>query len=152
MQDIIANTMKAIQAQRWYCADSSQPTTVELWLRIFQVYMQRNTKTAAEWAEMQIAFVKYITREAFTSKHLSVFSPIIPSLRKLQTLAPGHFPALATALCKLAAIDFTAAPAAPESENIPRVVAGRTAPCTGAVLVQQRVVPGLLGNQVREVF
>ena len=78
MQDIIGDTMNAIQARRWYCADSSQPTTVEFWLRIFQVYMQRNTKTAAEWTELQKAFVQYTTREAFTSEHLSVLSPISP--------------------------------------------------------------------------
>ena len=32
-------------------------------------------------------------------------------------MASGHVPALATALCTLALIDFTAAPAAPESEK-----------------------------------
>ena len=117
MQDIITNTMKAVQAQRWYCADSSQPTTVEFWLRLFLVHMQRNAKTAEDWTDTQRAFVKYITREALTSQHLAVLSPIIPSLRELEKLAPDHFPALATALCKLASIDFTAAPAAPESEK-----------------------------------
>ena len=117
MQDIITNTMKAVQAQRWYCADSSQPTTVEFWLRLFLVHMQRNAKTAEDWTDTQRAFVKYITREAFTSQHLAVLSPIIPSLRELEKLAPDHFPALATALCKLAAIDFTAAPAGPEPRS-----------------------------------
>ena len=80
MQDIIGNTMKAMQARRRCCTDSSQPTTVEFWLRIVQVYMQRNTQTAVEWTERQKAFVKYITREAFTSEHVSVLSPSIPPL------------------------------------------------------------------------
>ena len=43
MPDIIANTKKCLAAKRWVSPDPSQPDTVELWLRIFQVQMTKNT-------------------------------------------------------------------------------------------------------------
>ena len=43
MLDIISNTKKCLAAKRWVSHDPSQPDTVELWLRIVQVQMTKNT-------------------------------------------------------------------------------------------------------------
>ena len=43
MRDIITNTKKCLIAKRWVSPDQSQPDTVELWLRIVQVQMTKNT-------------------------------------------------------------------------------------------------------------
>eukprot|EP00969_Alexandrium_andersonii_P291188 12872345-Alexandrium_andersonii.AAC.1 len=61
--DIIGNTKKCIGANRWVSLDSSQPNTVEFWLRLFQVQMEK--KSAEEWDETHKSFVKFVTKACF---------------------------------------------------------------------------------------
>ena len=58
LQDIIANAMKGVEANRWVSSDEAQ-----LWVRIFKVHMCHNVTTPDKWTVEHQDFVKYITRE-----------------------------------------------------------------------------------------
>ena len=115
MPDIIANTKKCLATNRWVSHDPSQPDTVEFWLRIFQVQM--NKKDTVQWTDLQRCFVKYVTKECFGCSDGDALPAIIPLLRKLNDKTPEHLPALAKALISLHEVDFSAAPAASNSES-----------------------------------
>ena len=116
MKEIIDNCMKAIGPKRWLSIDQAQPDTVEFWLRIFKAHLQHSGKTPGQWTEMQIAFVKFITREALQSTASKTLDAIIPHLKALDGMAPDHIPMLARAVCKLSTVDCAAAPAVETSE------------------------------------
>ena len=48
--DIIANTKKCLTEKRWASADAAQPNTVEFWLRIFQVHMEKRRPHNGPWS------------------------------------------------------------------------------------------------------
>ena len=94
MQEIIGNAMKAVDAQRWMSADPAQPSTVELWVRIFRVHIQQGVKTPGEWTTQdKSAFVN--AWECLASTDSSVLGSIIPHLQALVDMEPDHMPALA---------------------------------------------------------
>ena len=117
MQEIIANAMTAVRAQRWMSVDQSQPNTLEFWLRIFRGHMEHCAKTPSQWTETQKAFVKYITRECLQSTSGAALDGIVPHLQALGDMAPDHMPSLARSICKLRSVDFTAACWAETSER-----------------------------------
>ena len=117
MQNIIGNAVKAVQEQRWMSVDQSQPNTLEFWLRIFTRHMQHYAKPPSDWTDTEKAFVKYITRECLQSKVGAALDGIVPHLKTLAEMAPGHIPLLATAICKLRSVDFKADAKAEASES-----------------------------------
>ena len=70
-----------------------------------------------KWTETQRCFVKYITTECFGCFDADALEAIIPLLRTLNDKTPQHVPALAKALIRLHEVDFSAAPAASNSEK-----------------------------------
>ena len=61
-------------------------------------------------------FVKYITRECFTSSDTVVLDCIVPHLKALYDMAPDNIPTLTQRLIRLCTLDLTAAPEAQTSE------------------------------------
>ena len=89
-------------------SDLAQPSTVELWVRIFKVHMQHTALTPDAWTLEHKAFVKYITRECLASTDISVLDSIAAHLKAFDDMAPNNTPVLAKAICKFSFVDMAA--------------------------------------------
>ena len=109
MEQIIQNTVKAMGSQRWSAADTSQPNTVEFWVRIFTASVTQKPVGQCPLTMAQPAYVKNLTRELFQSptgfNDLPTFCPHFAALHQW---SPDAVPTLAHVLMKLQSIDVKA--------------------------------------------
>ena len=62
-EELMYNAMNAISTKRWVSADLAQPSTVQLWVRIFKDHIQQSAMSPDQRTTKHTHFVKYITRE-----------------------------------------------------------------------------------------
>ena len=109
MEHIIQNTVKAMGSQRWSAADTSQPNTVEFWVRIFTASVTQKPVGQCPLTAPQTAYVKYLTKELFQSPtgfdHLPTLCPHFAALHRW---SPDAVPTLAHVLMKLLSLDVQA--------------------------------------------
>ena len=132
-----------VEAKRWVSSDIAQPNTVELWVRIFKAHMCHNVTTPDKWTLEHNDFVKYITRECFTSSDAVVLDCIVPHLKALYDMAPDNIPTLTQCLIKLCLLDLTAAPDDTSEAAFHAWLQELSHFCPGPVLVLQPVVQRL---------
>jgi hypothetical protein len=82
-----------------------------------KVHTQHNAMMPDDWTFEHKAFANHITRECLAYTDSFVLDGIIPHLKTLADMAPGHIPLLATAICKLRSVDFKADAKAEASES-----------------------------------
>lgn len=100
-QDIINNTLAAIRHNRWVSQDRSSPNTVEFWLRIFTVHMIRKNGPVTE---AENAYLKFLTKELYTSDSYGVLDKLYPHFEKLASHHESLLPPLLRAMVDLARV------------------------------------------------
>lgn len=105
LQDIVSNTLAAVNEGRWVSPDRSSPNIVEFWLRIFTVHISRKKEPATE---AEYGYIKFLTKELYQADSFCVLDKLVPHFQKLDSPQVSLVSPLCQSLMDLARVPLSA--------------------------------------------